>query len=171
MSSFARMVRDRNDIKKATEAWALASTRGLDEHQGQWGRSGVVGALDQAGGSAPRPRGTALIRWFRDGGGAERGAGPGVTAGRPEMQQSGRQGTRQRVFLRDDIEDDIYGADDATTGTRTDGGNAGDGDLTAGSPTGDASGQEQTAEGGDDHHQECGPVRPAQQQGEQTADR
>lgn len=171
MSSFARMVRDRNDIKKATEAWALASTRGLDEHQGQWGRSGVVGALDQAGGSAPRPRGTALIRWFRDGGGAERGAGPGVATGRPEMQQSGRQGTGQRVSSRENIEDDIYGAGDATTGARTEGGNAGDGDMTAGSPTGDASGQEQTAEGGDDHHQECGPARPAQQQGEQTADR
>lgn len=175
MSSFTRMARDRNDIRKATEAWALASKRGLDEHQGQWGRSGVVGALDQAGGSAPRPRGMALIRWFRDGGGdvggAARGAGPGVAAGRPEMQQSGQQGTGQRVSSRNDIEDDIYGADDATTGARTEGGNAGDGDMTAGSPTGDASGQEQTAEGGDDHHQECGPARPAQQQGEQTADR
>lgn len=172
MSSFTRMARDRNDIKKATEAWDLASKCGLNEHQGQWGRSGVVGALDQASGSAPRPRGTALIRWIREGGGrGERGAGPGDAAAQSEMQQQGRQGQGEAGPSQDDMEDDIYGADDATTGARIEGGNAGDGDMTAGTPTGNASGQEQTAEGDNDHHQEGGPARPAQQSREQTADR
>lgn len=142
MSSFTRMARDRNDIKKATEAWETASKRGLDEHQGQWGRPGVVGALDQASGSAPRLRGTALIRWFREGGGGgERGAGHGGAATQSEMQQQGRQGQGEAGPSQDDMGDDIYGAYDATTGARTEGGNAGDGDMTAGTPTGNASGQ------------------------------
>lgn len=113
MSSFSRMARDRNDIKKATEAWELARERGLAEHQGQWGRSGVLGGLDQARGTAPRPRGMALIRWFREGGGGGGGGGgqgadSGGAPGQPEMQQQGRQGEGQTG----PVEDDIYGADD-----------------------------------------------------------
>lgn len=127
MSSFSRMARDRNDIKKATEAWALSRERGLAEHQGQWGRSGVPGALDQARGTAPRPRGTALIRWFREGGGGggdRQRADPEDAAGQPEMQQRGRQGQPQVAPVEGDTEDDIYGADDDNMGPRAEGGRA-----------------------------------------------
>lgn len=127
MSSFSRMTRDRNDIKKATEAWALSRERGLAEHQGQWGRSGVPGALDQARGTAPRPRGTALIRWFREGGGDggdRQRADPEDVAGQPEMQQRGRQGQPQVAPVEGDTENDIYGADDDTMGPRAVGGRA-----------------------------------------------
>lgn len=167
MSSFSRMTRDRNDIKKATEAWELARKRGLDEHQGRWGRSGVLGALDQARGAAPRPRGTALIRWFRErGGGVDTGGDgprvePGDAAGEPEMHQQEQTGP-----VDSDIEDDIYGADDAT-GARAERDNIGDGDTAAGTVPGDASGLQQAAGGGDDDHQE-GPARHAQQQREET---
>lgn len=176
MSSFSRMARDRNDIKKATEAWAVARKRGLAEHQGQWGRSGVEGALDRARGTAPRPRGTALVRWFREGGGGGGGGGdgpradPGDAAGQPEMQQRGRQGQPRTGPVEGDTEDDIYGADDDTMGPRAEGGNTGDGDAAANTSTNEAPEQQQTGEGGDGHHQE-GPARPAQQQREQTVDR
>lgn len=160
MSSFSRMTRDRNDIKKATEAWELARKRGLDEHQGQWGRSGVLGALDQARGAAPRPRGTALIRWFKEGGGRVNSGGDGPRA-EPEMHQQEQTGP-----VDSDIEDDIYGADDAT-GARAERDSIGDGDTAAGTVPGDASRRQQAAGGGDDDHQE-GPARHAQQQREET---
>ena len=95
----------------------------------------------------------------------------GMRLGSLRFSNQDSKGQGQADFSRGDMEDDIYGAADATTGARTEGGNAGDGDMTAGTPTGDARGEEQTDEGGDDHHQEGGPTRPAQQQGEQTADR
>lgn len=121
MSSFVRMTRDRNDVKKATKAWTLAGARGLEEHQGQWGR-------------LARPRGTALIRWYREGGGGGGGDGVGGrdghgvnpvgAAGQPETQQEGRQGQEQTG----PVEDDIYGSGDDTRGPRAEGGNTGDGD-------------------------------------------
>ncbi|KAJ0121190.1 hypothetical protein J7T55_008353 [Diaporthe amygdali] len=128
MSSFNRMVKDRNDFKKASQAWALAQERGLDEHQGRWGRSGLPGAVDEARGTAPKPRGMALVRWFRENGGAGdgrigRGEQPGEAAAQPAQQQQERQ---QQTGP---IEDDIYGAsDDAGT---TEGDNTGDGDTAA----------------------------------------
>lgn len=154
MSSFVRMTRDRNDVKKATRAWSVAGQRGLDEHQDQWGRPGLMGALDQARGTAARPRGAALIRWFREGGGGGGGVGaerPEVggtdAVGQPEMQQRGRQGRRQAS----PAEDDIYGAGDDTIGPRVEGSNTGDGDTAAGTTTGDGAGQPQIGEGGNGH--------------------
>lgn len=114
MSSFSRMTRNRNDVKKAAEAWELARERALDEHEGQWGRSGFLGALDQARGTAPRPRGTALIRWYREEGGA--GAGGGGGNRQPEMQQRGRQQQGRTGPVEGDVEDDIYGASDDAAG-------------------------------------------------------
>lgn len=161
MSSFSRMARDRNDFKKAKEAWALARERALAEHQGQWGRSGVLGAVDQARGTAPRPNGKALIRCFREGGGGGGGRGevggegrPGAedAAGQPEMQQQARQGGPQTEPSDGDLEDDIYGADDDTMGARAEGGNTGNGDTAVGTATGHGVGQQQTAEGGGDQH-------------------
>lgn len=156
------MARDRNDVKRAAEAWALAGERGLAGHQGQWGRSGVLGSLDQARGTAPRPKGTALIRWFREGrGGDGRGADAEDAAGQPGVQQHGHQDRGQTGPVEGDLEDDIYGADDDTTGARGEGGNTGDGDTTAGTANENAFGQQQTAEGGDNHRQ-GGYAPPAQ---------
>lgn len=87
MSSFTRMTRDRNDVKKANKAWVLSRKRALDEHRQQWGRSGFVGAVDQARGTAPKPKGTALIRWYRDNGGGGLRADHGDAAGHPGQQQ------------------------------------------------------------------------------------
>lgn len=173
MTSFSRMTRDRNDIRKATKAWVQTRKQGLDEHQGRWGKSGVLGALDQARGTAPRPRGTALIRWFREGGGGDGGVGQvtnlGAAAGQPEMQQQELQRQGQAGPNGGDTEDDIYGAEDATMGAMAERGSTGDGDTAAWTPTGDAVGQQQTGEGGNDH--EGVTARPAQQQSEETADR
>ena len=166
MSSFTRMTRDRNDVKKATKAWAVAGERGLDDHHGRWGRSGLPGALDQARGAGPRPRGTALIRWFREGGGGGgHGGNPADAAGQPEMQQEGRQGQGQGPGQAEaeaeagPAEDDIYGSGDDTMGSRAEGGNNRDGGTTAETATGDRVGQ-QAGEGGDDQHQE-GAARPS----------
>lgn len=144
MSSFSRMTRDRNDINKATKAW------------------------DQARGKAPRPRGRALIRWYREGGGGVDNGGDGHNADhgdaarQPEMHQQEHIGP-----VDSNIEIDIYGADD-TTGARAESDNTGGGDTEAGTVPGDASGRQQAAEGGDDDHQ-GGPAGPAQQQREETA--
>ncbi|KAG8165195.1 hypothetical protein KVR01_005470 [Diaporthe batatas] len=126
MSSFIRMTRDRNDIKKATKAWSLAGERALDEHQSQWGAS--------------RPKGAALIRWYREGGGGGGGtheANRGDAVQQPEMQQRGRQGQGEAA----PVEDDIYRAGDNTLGQRAEGGNTGDGGTITATATG---------EGGDD---------------------
>ncbi|POS76757.1 hypothetical protein DHEL01_v204847 [Diaporthe helianthi] len=158
MSSFVRMTRDRNDMKKATKAWSLASERGLDEHQGQWGKSGLMGTLDQMQGTAPRPRGAALIRWFRAGGGGSGGgdgddgvgrheADRGDAGRQPEMQQRAREGQVEAG----PVEDDIYGAGDNAQGQTAEGDNIGDGDRIERIATGEGVGQRPLGGGGHGH--------------------
>ncbi|KAL1864408.1 hypothetical protein Daus18300_007640 [Diaporthe australafricana] len=146
MSSFTRMTRDRNDVKKANEAWRLSRERALGEHQQQWGRSGFVGAVDQARGTAPKPKGMALIRWYRDGRGGLRAEHENV-AGQPEQQQQEQQEQQQTR-----LEEDIYGAHDDAVREGTERGNTGDADAAAGTVNGDTVGPQQTAAAGDDHN-------------------
>ncbi|KAI3392581.1 hypothetical protein diail_5493 [Diaporthe ilicicola] len=160
MSSFTGMVRDRNDVKKASEAWALSRQSALDEHQQRWGSSGVVGAVDQARGTAPKPKGTALIRWSRENGGGGQRAGD--AAGQPVQPAQPAQQHQQQV---DPVEDGIYGAGDDAVEARTEGGNTGDGDAIPGTGSGDPVGSRETAETGD-HQQEESPARPAQCEGD-----
>lgn len=146
MSSFIRMTRDRNDVQKATKAWSLARESGLNEHHDQWGRPGLPGALDQARGAAPRPRGAALIRWFRDGGSGGGNGGDGHETDhrdavrQPETHQQERQGQEQT----EPTEDDIYGAGDDTNAPRDGSDDTGDSDTVAGRATGEGVQQQQT---------------------------
>ncbi|KAG6363510.1 hypothetical protein INS49_008610 [Diaporthe citri] len=153
MSSFSRMARDRNDIKKATEAWALARERGLAEHQGQWGRSGVPGALDQAA-AAGMDEGQTLgmrlgsLRCSNGDGRGNRRRDPWSVTRR--MTYTGRTIPQGR------------GLREVTLAMAT--------QQHAVTWTDDAPGQQQNGEGDDDHH-EGDYARPAQQQREQTVDR
>lgn len=92
MASLLKLTRDRNDVKKGHKAWAAASKADLNRYQGQWGQSGLAGKLEDARGAGPKPRGMALVRWYRGNG--------GEADGRPKQ------------VAREQPPEDIYGASD-----------------------------------------------------------
>lgn len=84
-AAFRRMARERCDVARAREAWDARRKEALEAHGRRWGRSGVAGLLEDVAKGGPRPRGTELIRWWKEEGGGsssgERGAVEATTVG------------------------------------------------------------------------------------------
>lgn len=104
-AAFCRMARERCEVGRAADAWEARKKEALAAHAEQWGASGLPGMLEAMAGGAPRPRGTDLIRWWKENG--RGGSGGGSTtaevrvlgdqaaaepAGQPAQEQSSGEG-------------------------------------------------------------------------------
>ncbi|KAK7737439.1 hypothetical protein SLS53_006512 [Cytospora paraplurivora] len=119
MTSFVKLVRERNDVSKGSNAWNAARKAALDEHHRRWGRPGLAGKLGEARGLGPKPRGRAMIRWYREEGGGAGAVGQGgrrvASADRPAQSAQDHQNSQGRQ----QPEDDIYGVSDEEPGQQT----------------------------------------------------
>ncbi|ROW01669.1 hypothetical protein VSDG_02210 [Cytospora chrysosperma] len=112
MTSLLRLARDRNDAGRGHKAWEAARDEDLARHQDRWGQSGLAGRLEEARGLGPKPRGQALVRWYREEGRGGPGGGQAVavaamSADRPVQPVPAREQQAEQP-----PEDDIYGASD-----------------------------------------------------------
>ncbi|ROW18398.1 hypothetical protein VPNG_00291 [Cytospora leucostoma] len=116
MTTLVKMARERNDVSKGSKAWDDARKAALDEHHERWGRPGLAGRLDEARGLGPKPRGRALVRWYREEGGGAGSVGQGGkrAASADRRAQSAQDQQNEQEGKRH--EDDIYGASDEEPG-------------------------------------------------------
>lgn len=68
--SFEKMVRQRNQIRKAEEEWDRRKEEALRAYVAEWGSPGLLGRLK----GEPRPKGSRLLAWYGGNGGG-RGSG------------------------------------------------------------------------------------------------
>lgn len=90
MTQFLRMANERNQVERAEKAWKTARKDALGIHEREWGKSGIAGVMEDAMGTGPRPRGTKLIRWYKETGGGGGGEGGGRQETTGEITRSVR---------------------------------------------------------------------------------
>ncbi|KUI65743.1 hypothetical protein VM1G_02022 [Cytospora mali] len=129
MTSLLKQAHQRIDVEKGSKAWDAARNKDFGQHQARWGKSGLAGKLEEVRGVGPRPRGMALVQWYRQEGGAieideatsQSGRGMVVSVGQPaEHPLEPQDGQREQQ-----PEDDIYGVSDEEQGPRSEKGNGG----------------------------------------------
>ncbi|KUI57192.1 hypothetical protein VP1G_04515 [Cytospora mali] len=129
MTSLLRQAHQRIDVEKGSKEWNAARKKDFDEHQARWGKSGLAGKLEEVRGVGPKPRGMALVQWYRQEGGRRGGIGAGaatsqggremvVSAGQPAEHPLEHPLEPQEGQQEQQPENDIYGVSDEEQGPR-----------------------------------------------------